>query len=228
MKTDKKIYIVVGEDAGLKKEELLVLLREKESGTLENVHFYANDSTVKSIEQEISNMSFTARVFIFHHVQSFKKDLKTSILSILDTSMNEYFIFDYGEETEQGALNKDAIYKKIKGDAQLVGSPAKAKENVFFDLVNAIRRGDLANSLKYVQKIVSQGGKKKSARDGEILKLLKGLTTMLSKTKSSRLKRSYLQSIFKTDRLLKESVVDSQIALERLIVDLTRFSKTIK
>jgi len=67
-----------------------------------------------------------------------------------------------------------------------------------------------------------EDGKNASQSSGEALRLLKGLTTMLGRTQSVRLKRSYFRVIFDTDRVLKESLLSPRIALERMVVDLVQ------
>lgn len=218
-----KLYLVLGEESGLKLEELMVNLRKKEAGALELVHFYPKESTAKSVDSELANMSFTARAFIFHSANKYKKDVVDVILAFVNGGLGgDYCVFDYGPEIEQKQLNKDSFYKKLSKTAKIIGKPAAAAANVFFDMINSLRRGDASRALSYVQTIVGEEKRTKSAHDAEIFKLLKGITTMLAKTKDRRLKRQYMTAIFETDRLLKESLVEPRIALERLLVKITQ------
>lgn len=218
-----KVFLVMGEDSGLSLEELLTKLRKDEAGAIEMVHFYPKESSPKSIDAELANMSFTARAFIFHEANKFKKDCSELVLSFIEKGMGaDYCIFDYGPEIEQKQLNKDAFYKSLSKKAKLIGKPAAAAANVFFDMINSLRRGDASSALTYVQTIVGEEKRTKSAHDAEIFKLLKGITTMLAKTKDRRRKRHYMTAIFETDRLLKEGMVKPRIALERLLVKITQ------
>lgn len=219
-------YIVMGDDCGLKQEELFDQLRKDENGAMEIVHFYPKESTAKSIDAELANMSFTARAFVFHQANKFKKDVSELVLSFYDNGLGQdYLILDYGPEIEQKQLSKDIFYKKCSKQAKILGKPASAVANVFFDMINSLRRGDASRALTYVQTIVGEEKRTKSAYDAEIFKLLKGITTMLAKTKDRRLKRQYMTAIFETDRLLKESIVEPRIALERLLVKITQIKR---
>lgn len=224
--SNKNLYIVLGEDCGLKLEELLNKLRKDEAGAIELVHFYPKDSTAKSVDAELANMSFTARAFVFHEANKYKKDVLQTILSFLERGLGQdYCVFDYGPEIEQKQLNKDSIYKVCSKGATMLGKPAAAAANVFFDMINSLRRGDASRALSYVQAIVGEEKRTKSAHDAEIFKLLKGITTMLAKTKDRSLKRQYMTAIFETDRLLKESLVEPRIALERLLVKISQIRR---
>lgn len=216
----------MGEDCGLKLEELITAIKKDEGGAVELIHFYPKESTAKSVDAELANMSFTARVFVFHQANKYKKDVSELVLSFIEKGMGvDCIVLDYGPEIEQKQLNKDILYKKISKQSKIIGKPASAAANVFFDMINSLRRGDATSALSYVQTIVGSEKRTKSAYDAEIFKLLKGITTMLAKTKDRRLKRQYMTAIFETDRLLKESIVQPRIALERMLVKISQIKR---
>lgn len=228
VKSKNNLYIVVGEESSLMVEEIVQKLAGAASGPVEKIHFYPKETSAKNILQEFGNLSFTPRVFIFHDAGSFKKEEVSAVISSLDVLENDFSIIDYGPEITGAALKKDPIYKAVSAKAKMAGSPAAAAENFFFDLIDAIRRGRTASALKYFSGIVNEKNLKKSSIQGEILKLLKGMTTMLARTKSAKLKHAYLMSIFNSDRMLKESLMSPKIIIERMIVKMCSYSRTIK
>ena len=217
----KNIHIFLGSDAAQKKNELLQAVARQEGYEPEKVIFYAKEATRRDVEQEWRNLSLTRRLFVFKDAPLLKKDVKEYLLSVIEQGDTEFLVFEAASETDDAFLKKDALFKKLLPLAQVSGAMPKEKDNQFFDLVNAIRRSDAAVALSCIGRMF-EDGKNASQSSGEALRLLKGLTTMLGRTQSVRLKRSYFRVIFDTDRVLKESLLSPRIALERMVVDLVQ------
>jgi len=218
----KNIRIFLGSDAAQKKNELLQELARKEGYEPEKVIFYAGELSPRDVEREWNNLSLTRRLFVFKDASSLKKELKECLASLLLGKENdEYVVFEAASEADEAFLKKDAFFKKLLPLADVSGGTSKEKDNQFFDLVNAIRRGDGAAALTCIGSMFGDG-KSPAQASGEALRLLKGLTTMLGRTPSVRLKRSYFRVIFETDRILKESLLSPRLALERMAIDLVQ------
>ncbi len=211
----KNLSVLLGKDYSSKKaktEKIKEALLQKEV-SLSPVIFFSSELELLSFQKEISNLSFTKRLFIFKHSEFLSEEIKNYLIKFLEGSESkDYFLFDFDlEMSQRESLQKDKFFSllcRISPAYKIGGREISLSLN---DLAFALRRNSLKQALLVIDGLFKRYGKDKIS-----LPILGLVIKMFSSFKGPlRVKR--LKALLETDRMIKEGMLSSQPALEFLL-----------
>ncbi len=216
-KDNKNVFVVLGKDPNHKKIRVDKikdsLFKKNPQTTL--VHFFAEELSLSEVSREIDNVFFTKRIFIFKSVQNLPDEVKSYLLEMIkEGHSNDAFIFDFDAKTKDWyKLQKDDFFSFLFELYPPFKVAGRQKDVSLKDLAYALRGNSLKSSLEVISLLFCKYPKEKIS-----MQMLGLMIKIFTDTRSPSLRKRYLRYLFQTDRLVKEGVLDSQRALEFLVL----------
>lgn len=214
----KNLFVLLGKDYNSKKAktEKIKEALSQEGASLSPVIFFSSELELLPLQKEISNLSFTKRLFVFKHSEFLSEEIKGYLIKFLEVSESkDYFLFDFDlEMSRRESLQRDKFFSllcRISPAYKIGGREISLSLN---DLAFALRRNSLKQALLIIDGLFRRYGKDKIS-----LPILGLFIKMFSSFKGpSKTKR--FKALLETDRMIKEGTLPSQPALEFLLLRL--------
>lgn len=222
----KNVFVLLGKNPHFKK-----IQREKIKSSLlryyPNLTFitlFSRELKLDALQREIENISFTKRVLIFKNSQNLADDIKKYLLKEIKKIQSNFFIFDFDIESSlRSKLQDDTFFAalfKISPPFKIAGT---GKDFSLRDLAFALKRNATLEALLIMSHLFRSHSKEKIS-----MQTLGLIVKLFADYKDPQLRKEYLNYIFESDRLIKEGVISSRVALELLILKLAQPRKELK
>jgi len=214
----KNLSVLLGKDYNSKKaktEKIKEALSQK-GASFSPVIFFSTELELLSLQKEISNLSFTKRLFIFNHSESLSEEIKSYLIKFLEGSESkDYFLFDFDlEMSRRENLQRDKFFSLLCSISPAYKIGGREVSLSLNDLAFALRRNSLKQALLIIDGLFKRYGKDKIS-----LPVLGLLIKMFSSFKGP-LRAKRIKALLETDRMIKEGILPSQPALEFLLLRL--------
>lgn len=216
----KNVFVLLGKNPHFKKiqQEKIKSSLLKECPSLSFITLYSRELKLNALQREIENISLTKRVFIFKNSEMLAGNIKKYLLKEIKKIQNNFFMFDFDTESNlRSALEDDIFFATLFRVSPPFKIAGIAREFSLRDLAFALRRNARDDALRTLNHLF-----RTNSKDRISMKTLGLIVKLFADYRDSKLRKKYLNYIFETDRLIKEGVISSRVALELLIVKLTR------
>jgi DNA polymerase III delta subunit len=219
----KNLFVLLGKDPQYKKIQIdkIRAFLLKDDPTLTCFSFYCQESDCSTLRQDLENLSFSARTFLFRNSQDMSAEVKEYLTGFLKRKdQKDFFIFDFDLETSQREqLETDAFFAVLFALSPPYKLAGGKKEFSLRDLALALRRNSQAESLSILTSLFERQRAQKIA-----MQVLGLVVRMFEQVRDPGRRRRALQDIFQADRAIKEGRLDPQTTLEILILRLIKTS----
>jgi hypothetical protein len=217
-KDNSSVFVVLGRNPNYKKiriEKIKDSLLVKHSN-ITPVYLFAEDLILLNLRQEIDNLSFNKRMFIFKSAESLSGEIKSYLSKELKKpDIGDVFIFDFDAGIEDIArFKKDSFFSflfRINPPFKMGG---RYRDVSLRDLAFALRRNSPEESLEIISLLFDKNPKEKISM--QILGLI--IKVVTDNYSDPRLRKRWINYLFQADRQLKEGLLHPQRALEFLVL----------
>jgi len=222
-KLQKNLFVLLGNDPQYKKIQIDKIRASllKADPSLACVSFYCQESDQSTLRQDLENLSFSARIFLFRNAQDMPPEVKEYCAGVVKRKdQKDFFVFDFDLEISQRErLEADAFFSVLFALSPPYKLAGGRREFSLRDLAGALRRNSQAESLRILKALFERQRAPKIA-----MQVLGLAVRMFEQVRDPQRRRQALRDIFQADRAIKEGRLDPQTTLEILILRLLKTS----
>jgi hypothetical protein len=220
--THKKVFLIAGSGFFQRKQAIdnikkKILLRKQ--APLNVLTFYSKEIDIKDLQEKILTFSFDKdKIIIFKDAYRLSRVVKDFLFDNFEKIIsNNYMILeiekDYFQLRKDKKISGDKFFNHIFKEGVSFRVSSQQKEVSLEDFKRSIRKKDLSSSLYFLERLFKDGNSR------ELGPLILGiLVREFSYFKQSDIKEKCFSYLWDTDRAIKERGIETQLAIELLIV----------